>query len=289
MNLSKKNGINLLKRENKFVPELPEVFTITENLKEILPDSTLVEAEIFEEYRSIPKISELSELYQQKVIEVARIAKYILIKFPQKTLIIHLGMTGRIRFSEKKELFKWDKIRFTFKNNQGNIFYINFTDTRKFGKVKIVENPQINSGTEPFELTSKKIEKIKSKIKNKNSEIKNILLDQTIIAGLGNIYSNDTLFVSKINPLIKGKNLSEDEIEKIIFTAEKILIEGIKKKGSSMKDKMYTDIYGNYGDYQDHFKIYERKNCLNCQSPIIKIQIKGRASYYCPNCQPVRI
>ncbi len=271
------------------MPELPEVFTITENLKEILPNAVLVEAEIFEEYRSIPKISALSELFHQNVLEVSRIAKYILIKFPEKTLIIHLGMTGRIRYSEKKELFKWDKIRFTFQNENGDIFYLNFTDTRKFGKVKIVENPEINSGTEPFELNLLKIEKIKSKIKNKNSEIKNILLDQSIIAGLGNIYSNDTLFISKINPLIKGKNLTEEEIEKIIYSAEKILSEGIKKKGSSMKDKMYTDIYGNYGNYQDHFKIYERKNCVDCKSPIIKVHIKGRASYYCPNCQPVRI
>lgn len=268
------------------MPELPEVFTITKNLKEILPNSEFLEAEIFEEYRSIPKISAFSELYNYKVKSVERISKYILINFSNKTLILHLGMTGRIRFSKEKELFRWDKIRFKFKSSSGEVFYINFTDTRKFGKVKITDNPIINSGIEPFELTKEKISQIIQKIKKKNSEIKNILLDQTIISGLGNIYSNDTLFEAGINPLIKGKDLTEDKIEKIIVTANKILLEGINKKGSSMKDKMYTDIYGNYGEYQDYFKIYERKSCINCNSTIIKVAIKGRASYYCPNCQP---
>jgi len=271
------------------MPELPEVFTITNNLKEILPNSKLVEAEIFEEYRSIPKISAFEEIYSQKIKSVTRISKYILINFENKTLLIHLGMTGRIRFSKEKELFRWDKIRFKFLSAKGETFYLNFTDTRKFGKVKIVEKPEVNSGTEPFNLSEEDINKLIIKIKNKNTEIKNILLDQKIISGLGNIYSNDTLFEAKINPLIKGKDLAIEDISKIIEVAGKVLEDGILKKGSSMKDKMYTDIYGNYGDYQDYFRIYERKNCRDCDSEIIKIHIKGRSSYYCPKCQPYNI
>ena len=89
------------------MPELPEVFTITNNLREILPGSEFLEAEIFEEYRSIPKISAFEEMYSQKVRGIERVSKYILINFESKTLIIHLGMTGRIRFSKEKELFKW--------------------------------------------------------------------------------------------------------------------------------------------------------------------------------------
>lgn len=268
------------------MPELPEVFTIVKNLNEILPNSEFLEAEIFEEYRSIPKISAFKDLYNLKIKNIDRVSKYILINFPTQTLIIHLGMTGRIRFSKEKELFRWDKIRFKFKSKNNEIFYLNFTDTRKFGKVKITSNPLIKSGIEPFNLSPEKIETIVQKIKKKNSEIKSILLDQTVISGLGNIYSNDTLFVAGINPLKKGKDLSDNQIEKIIITANKILLEGIEKNGSSMKDKMYTDIYGNFGEYQNSFKIYERNECLNCKTPITKIHIKGRSSYYCPNCQP---
>ena len=271
------------------MPELPEVFTITKNLQEILPNSMLLEAEIFEDYRSIPKISAFENLYSQKVIEVTRISKYIVIKFETKILLIHLGMTGRIRFSKEKELFRWDKIRLKFINSKNETFYLNYTDTRKFGKVKILDKLEISTGIEPFNLKENQIEKLISKIKSKNSEIKSILLDQTIISGLGNIYSNDTLFDAKINPSIKGKNLSRDQILKIINSAEKILNEGIEKRGSSMKDKMYTDIFGKYGHYQDFFKIYDRKNCLNCNNEITKIYIKQRSTFFCPNCQPFNI
>jgi formamidopyrimidine-DNA glycosylase len=271
------------------MPELPEAYTITHNLKQILPESKLIETEIFEEYKNIPKISDFYDLYNQKVLSVNRVAKYIIIKLETKYLVIHLGMTGRIRFSLKKEFFKWDKIRFEFKNTANETFFLNFTDTRKFGRVKIVEKPIINSGIEPFNLTTKQVENLIKTIQKRNSEIKTILLDQGIISGLGNIYSNDTLFEARVNPLYKGKELTKEQIQKIIVNAEKILNEGIKLRGSSMKDKMYTDIYGNFGQYQDYFKIYDRKNCLVCQSIIIKLHIKGRSSFYCPNCQPYNI
>jgi len=269
------------------MPELPEVFTITKNLEKILPGSTLNNVEILEVYRSIPTISEFEKIKNEKVKNVARISKYILISFEEFTLQIHLGMTGRIRFSETKENFGWDKIIFEFINSHDEKFFINFTDTRKFGKVKITKNIAINTGYEPLLIATEKIEETANKIKNKNSEIKNILLDQKIISGLGNIYSNDTLFHAKINPLIKGKDLSLKEIKKIISSSKYILEKGIENGGSSLRDKMYSDIYGNYGTYQDNFLIYEKKNCVECATPIIKIKIKGRASYYCPTCQPI--
>ena len=80
-----------------------------------------------------------------------------------------------------------------------------------------------------------------------------------------------------------------DQIKKIIFSAKIVLERGIENGGSSLRDKMYSDIYGKYGTYQDHFLIYERKNCIDCDTPIIKIKIKGRSSYYCPHCQPNNI
>jgi formamidopyrimidine-DNA glycosylase len=92
-----------------------------------------------------------------------------------------------------------------------------------------------------------------------------------------------------VNPSIKGKDLNTEQVKKIIINAEKVLNDGITQGGSSMKDKMYTDIYGNYGNYQNNFKIYERENCIKCKNSIIKIKIKGRASYYCSKCQPIDI
>ena len=267
------------------MPELPEVFTISEDLKKILPNSVLENVEIIEKYRSIPETAEFTNILNNKVKEVSRISKYILITFENSlTLLIHLGMTGRIRYSETPKDFGWDKIKFKF-FNEGKNFYINFTDTRKFGKVKILNEVKINTGTEVFNLTSIEKENIINQISKKNTEIKNILLDQKVISGLGNIYSNDTLFDARVNPLKKGNELSKNQIEKIIDSAKKILEKGIRLKGSSLKDKMYTDLFGNYGNYQEHFLVYNQEFCRECNAKLNKVYIKQRSSYYCPTCQ----
>lgn len=269
------------------MPELPEVYTITENLKKILPDSKLIGVEIIENHRSIPELSEFNKILYQSVKSVDRIAKYILINFEKNTVMVHLGMTGRIRFSQEITKYGWDKLILTFENSHKEKFYINYTDTRKFGKVKILEKIDINSGYEPIKVDLGSIKNTLNKIKNKNTEIKNILLDQKIIAGLGNIYSNDTLFDAKIFPLKKGKDLTEEEILRIINSSKKILDLGILKGGSSLRDKMYTDIYGNLGEYQNHFLVYDQKICKECNSEIVKVKVKGRATFYCPLCQKI--
>lgn len=268
------------------MPELPEVFTISENLKEILPNSSLEKVDIIEKYRSIPDLTDFSQIINQRVKDVSRVSKYILINFENsKTLLIHLGMTGRIRFAKVPQEFGWDKIILTFKNSNQEEFQINFTDTRKFGKVKILSEVNIDSGKEVFNLNEQEKENLINLISKKNTEIKNILLDQKIISGLGNIYSNDTLFDAKINPSKKGTELSKVEIEKILMSAKKILEKGIEKKGSSLKDKMYTDIYGNFGKYQDYFLVYGKEFCPDCQKKLNKIYIKQRSSFYCSTCQ----
>ena len=269
------------------MPELPEVFTITKNLIELLPGCKLVDVEILENHRSIPKLEEFNQINYQSVKSVDRIAKYILINFDKNTVMVHLGMTGRLRFSQERKTFGWDKIILTFENSLNEKFYINYTDTRKFGKVKILEKFNPNSGYEPIKENDLEKSIAIKKILVKNSEIKNILLDQKIIAGLGNIYANDTLFDAKINPTIKGKDLSEEKVLKIINSAKKILNLGIEKGGSSLRDKMYTDIYGNLGFYQDNFLVYDQPICKECGHEIVKIKIKGRTTFYCPLCQKI--
>lgn len=268
------------------MPELPEVFTISNNLAEVLPNTTLIEVEIFENYKKIPNVKKFDEILNVKVNKIERISKNIIVNFDNsKNILIHLGMTGRIRYSEVKEEFGWDKIRLTFKNFENKIFFINFTDTRKFGKFQILDSINIKSGLEVFNLNEKEIEEITSKISKKKTEIKNILLDQKTISGLGNIYCNDTLFDAKIHPARLGSSLSIEEIKKIINSSKKILEKGISQKGSSLKDKMYTDIYGNFGNYQDNFLVYNQKSCPDCSHELEKIYIKQRSSYYCPKCQ----
>jgi len=266
------------------MPEFPEVFTITNNLNELLSGSKLIEVEILDYHPKVSSIEEFSNLINEDILEVKNISKSIIFEFSNgKRIVSHLAMTGRFRFAKEKQNFGWDKLRFKFtKNNEE--FYINFTDTRKFGKLEISQKLPKEIFPNPLKYSDKEIEKITNKILNSSKTIKELLLDQNIFSGLGNIYSNDTLHISKVNPQTKGKDLTKEKIILIIKNAQEILKEGIDLGGSSLYDKMYTDIYGKEGKYQDNFKIYNLKNCKNCGNKITKIKLGGRGTFFCEIC-----
>ena len=266
------------------MPEFPEVFTITQNLKEQLVNSTLIEIEILEFHPKVSRLEEFEQLKNHQIINIKNISKSIIFEFSNnKKIVSHLAMTGRFRFSNKQDLFGWDKVRFTFTKN-GEIFYINFTDTRKFGKLLISNKIPNQVFPNPLDYQEKEIKLIINKILKSNKTIKELLLDQNTFSGLGNIYSNDTLNISKVHPNTKGNSLDEKKVREIIFNAQEILREGIKLGGSSLYDKMYTNIYGKEGTYQDNFKIYNLKKCKNCGNIVTKIKIGGRGSFFCEYC-----
>lgn len=266
------------------MPEFPEVFTITKNLKDLLPGATLCEIEILDYHPKVSLLSEFEELKNTQIINVKNISKSIIFEFSNdKKIVSHLAMTGRFRYSENKETFGWDKVRFKFQKNH-KIFFINFTDTRKFGKLLVTINIPKEISANPLEYSEKEIREIIRKILKSNKSIKELLLDQKIFSGLGNIYSNDTLFISKTHPLTKGKDLTEDEIRKLIRNGQSIIKEGIELGGSSLNDKMYTNIFGEEGKYQNNFKVYNLKKCKTCHQEIKKIMIAGRGTFYCENC-----
>ncbi len=266
------------------MPEFPEVFTITKNLNELLKDAELLEVEILDYHPKVSSLEDFKAIENSKITEVRNISKSIIFEFSNgKKIVSHLAMTGRFRYADEKSGFGWDKVRFKFKKNNKE-FFINFTDTRKFGKLQISTNIPKKIFPNPLNYTEKEIEKIKNKISKSNKSIKELLLDQVTFSGLGNIYSNDTLHVSKVDPQTKGKDLEINKIKEIIENGQKILREGIELGGSSLYDKMYTDIYGNEGKYQDFFKIYNLKNCKDCGRKITKIKIAGRGTFFCENC-----
>lgn len=266
------------------MPEFPEVFTITNNLNRLLENALLKEVEIIDYHPKVSTLEEFNNLKNLKIKKVGNISKSIIFEFSNgEKIVSHLAMTGRFRYSNKKELFGWDKLRFTFEKDN-SIFFLNFTDTRKFGKLLVNEKLPTKVFPNPLDYTEENLEKIVNKIINSNKTIKELLLDQNTFSGLGNIYSNDTLHLSKISPLTKGKELNKEQIKVIIENAKQVLREGINLGGSSLYDKMYTDIYGNEGTYQNHFKIYNQKVCKDCGQEVVKIQIGGRGTFYCPNC-----
>ncbi len=288
------------------MPELPEVEVVKRSLKSKI-QNLLIKRVVIKDKNLRYKIikEESSKLYGLKIIKIERRSKYLLFFFNKPiVMLVHLGMTGKFFFVNHKN--KKFKTSFYYnldntkddKHNHVIIYFKNdkkliYNDVRKFGFIKFLdfknhrENFHLkNLGPEP--LTEKyNFKYFKIYIERRSRSIKDILMDQKFVSGLGNIYVNEILFFSKINPPRKVKTLNDNEINKIIFYSKKILKDAIKFGGSSIKD--FSSIDGKQGAFQGNFKVYGKKgkNCSNsdCNSFIKKIVLSNRASFYCPNCQ----
>jgi formamidopyrimidine-DNA glycosylase len=181
------------------------------------------------------------------------------------------------------------RVIFTVEND-GVKKYVNFCDMRMFGKVAALEPHEIAAlrekyGPEPIS-TATTAEQFHKQILSKRSNIKNVLLDQSIISGLGNIYATDTLFLAKIHPETSSQKITAEQSERLLKFSKQILEEGILHRGSTLSDRMYIDAYGREGTHQNHFRIYGKSHCPECKSATEFIKINGRGTYYCPICQP---
>jgi len=184
---------------------------------------------------------------------------------------------------------KHNHIRFEL--NNGSILIYN--DVRRFGFFKLYNTTQLNKiifikklGLEPFSKIFN-VEYFEKFIKNRKKNIKNLLMDQTFVSGLGNIYTNEALFMSKIKPLRICKSLNKNEMKNLIFNIKKILKFSISKGGSSVRD--FQNTLGKSGNFQQFFHVYgqKNKNCsrISCKGKIKKILISNRSSFYCNKCQ----
>ena len=215
--------------------------------------------------------------------------------------MIHLKMTGQIvwmpnKQSDEKRLFghpmpsllvdlpsKYTHIIITL--NTGILYY---NDQRQFGWIKVVDDigkETAKYGPEPFSSAFSE-QYLNEIFSNTSRQIKTVLLDQRKIAGLGNIYTNDALYLANINPLRKANILSSVEIKKLRKSIIKVLTHGIKHQGSSQKNYIIPD--GRRGKYQEHFKVYQQvgQKCNKCKkAEIVKIKQGGRSTFFCPQCQ----
>ena len=276
------------------MPELPEVHTISQDLKANIIGFEIKNIHITNNYR-IPEDQKkkLFKLKGKRIKDSQRIAKNIVIEISENEfLVFHLAMTGRILLRENKdENDKWVKIVFEIvKNNK--TMYLKFCDMRQFGKVRIINKEELKLLKNKYgidvlreEISPEDFLKL---LKSKKSTIKNVLLDQKIISGLGNIYATDTLFLSKVNPKTLTYDLTLQQGAEILKNSRVILKEGIKNRGSTLADKMYVDIFGNSGNQQNYFKIYGKNTCPVCNSKTSFEKINGRGTYYCPTCQPLK-
>jgi formamidopyrimidine-DNA glycosylase len=265
------------------MPELPEVETIRLELQKQIVGKTVFAVEIYEKKSFIGKIE---DVLRAKITDILRRGKLMRVMLENgRELQIHLRMTGQIgicRKSDKK--LRFERVRIDFADES-----LRFSDMRKFGYVKVVKQEDFKDdkfGIEP--LTSGfTLPRFKELILRSKKPIKTFLLDQNLIAGLGNIYASESLFKAGINPFRMANALINEEIEKLHQSIEEILKFAILKKGSSMKDKMYVQVSGESGEYQKHFLVYEKagQKCGVCGSIIKKERLGGRGTYFCSVCQ----
>ncbi len=285
------------------MPELPEVEVVRRSLKKFIIGKKIKKVDILNSnlrYKIDQNLKIFTE--KQRVISVKRRSKYLLISLSNDyTILLHLGMTGKIFLSNKNKTFKtsfyFNKI-FDKKHNHfiiefNELIKIIYNDVRKFGFVKVFKNQDIDYSSHlkylgPDPLSSNFTEKYLSNLLPKvKKNIKNFLMDQKYISGVGNIYANEILNLSSINPRKKVCNLNAKKIRKLIKKTKLVLNQAIRFGGSSIKD--FKGISGRKGSFQQKFRVYDRESLkckkMGCKGIIKKIYISRRSSFYCSVCQ----
>ena len=285
------------------MPELPEVEIVKQSLIKTIKNKRIIDVNVRKRNLRFKIDKQFENFLKENVVtNISRKAKHIILEIEkERYVLIHLGMSGTLHFVKGKSLLNtnlsfYNSRRLPENHNHVEIIFLNFkiiyNDPRRFGYIKIFSNRKSlirfldNYGLEPFDAQYS-IDYLKKSLKNRKKNIKNILLDQKIISGIGNIYANEILFYSKINPQKIGKNLTSDQLKNIYKNSKIVLKKAIKFGGSSIRDFKNTN--GVKGKFQNQFKVYNKlnQNCPNkyCSNKIKKIVISNRSTFYCENCQ----
>ncbi len=267
------------------MPELPEVETMKKGLTKAMVGFKIKKVDFnAKKLRYELEAEKAKKLIGLKVKSIARRAKYLILELESNAYIVmHAGMSGSFKVLQNKELKKHDHIVFEMENG----FFVIYNDPRRFGFCLIYNKEEFENlgylnklGLEPF---SEKLDVLylKEKFKNKKIAIKQALLNQEIVVGIGNIYASEILFKASISPLTQACNIGEKQLESIIFYTKEILKKAIELGGSTIKDHKNTD--GKMGYFQNHLNVYGKEKCpnCNCDSGILRIVQNQRATYYC--------
>ena len=263
------------------MPELPEVETIRRDVEPWVRNRAIKAVRANRAGRVLRSLGAkgLEKAIRGKKIErVERRGKFLIFRLNSGgCLLIHLGMTGKILKAPDRF------VKVEFKLSNGKSFY--FSDIRKFGRVQYFDHyPVFKLGPEPLtdDFTA---ERFGEMLRQRKANIKNLLLDQKLLAGVGNIYASEALYRAGIDPRRKAKSLKKLEINKLHSAIRQVLSEGIRHRGTTISD--YQDASGKSGGYQHQLKVYGRtgNTCAKCRTPIRRIVIAQRSTFYCPKCQ----
>jgi len=273
------------------MPELPEVETIRQTLRRGGPENPplrgyiIASSHVFwERSLATPTVSEFYKRIQnQRIVEIGRRGKFLDFQLSQDHLLIHLRMSGDLRIEPlSAPLHQHHRLIFELASNQSRL-RLAFNDTRKFGRIWLLSDPSIvlgSLGPEPLDpdFTAQELHRA---LASRHRQLKPLLLDQTFLAGLGNIYADEALHMAHLHPLTLSNLVTFQQSENLWRSIRETLLEGIRRNGASI-DWVYRG-----GDFQNYFRVYQRTNqpCPECGTAIQRIIVGQRSTHFCPKCQ----
>lgn len=273
------------------MPELPEVETVVRGLRPALPGRSITGLRFGKTDFIRDSVMHLESLPGSRFLEVRRLGKFIhLVLEPSMGagnhvhLFIHLGMTGQL-VAQPAALPAAKHTHVVFQLDDG--CELRYTDARRFGRILLVPHSMLESfcnrlGADPLEVSEVDFRR---QLAARRGMIKALLLDQKFLRGLGNIYTDESLWRARIHPKRNATRLRTSDVRRLYRAVQKVLSEAISMRGSSVSD--YVDSAGEPGEYQLRHRVYGRKGkpCFRCRTKIRRILVAGRSSHFCPRCQ----
>lgn len=270
------------------MPELPEVETVARGLRELLVGRRFIGVHIrWPRTIAHPEPERFAqELVGRQVRSVDRRGKYVVIGLDRGSLLIHLKMSGRLLVMPASDPVDVHTHTLFDLDDDSRLC---FRDVRKFGRVYLVQDiGQVTGplGPEPLaeDLT---LDDFAALLARRSGRLKSLLLNQTFLAGLGNIYADESLFAARLHPLRTANSLTADEQSRLYHAIRTVLGRAIDGRGTTLEDQGYVDAAGQAGSYQDRIAVYGRTGgpCTVCGAAIERIIVGGRSTHYCPRCQ----
>ena len=273
------------------MPELPEVKTVVRDLRPHLVGHRLTAVRQASRHalRKRWRPAWNTEIAGRRIVSVERRGKWILVRLDdERTLVVHLGMTGQLTIAPATDAVA-DHTHLIFPLDDGEI-QLRFRDIRRFGSVTLFRSPQaladffaaVGLGPEPFDIPPAYW---RDCLRSTKRCLKAVLLDQSVVAGVGNIYADESLFEARLHPARLACDLDDAEATRLRRAVARVLRRAIERRGSSIRD--YIGGSGLQGEYQNEFRVYGRtgESCPRCGTPIACLRLAGRSSHYCPQCQ----
>lgn len=270
------------------MPELPEVETTRRGIQPHLLGQFITAVIVRQPMLRWPVPSDLAHrVAGQTVRAVSRRAKYLLVQFDAGSLIVHLGMSGSLRVCDPSEPYrKHDHVELVLDSGRS----VRFHDPRRFGCLLWTDQPVhehpllVNLGPEPLDAEFNP-DYLNEQAKKRRAPIKQVIMDQRVVVGVGNIYASEALFLAGIDPRRAAHRIARHRLEKLVDTIQYTLRAAIECGGSTLRDFVNSD--GQPGYFQQTLKVYGRADqpCDRCQQPIHVIKLGQRSTYYCSRCQ----